>query len=128
LAEFYEGEKGRDSQFTKTPGLRIRYNAAVALARRGSDRAPVDVLAEMLDESAQLEQHRVRSKKDGRETDDKATALDVVQTALRAAAELHRKNPRVNLAPLDTPIDRLKGSAGPAVRKEAERTREALAK
>jgi hypothetical protein len=127
LAEFYEGGKSGDAQqFTKTPGLRIRYNAAVALARRGSGRTPVEMLKEMLDESEQLDQHRTRFKKDGREAADEPTASDVVQTALRAAAELHRKNPAVNLTALDSAIDKLKGSANPALRKEAERTAEAL--
>jgi hypothetical protein len=127
LAEFYEGEKDRDTQFTKAPGLRIRYNAAVALARRGSDRAPVELLREMLDESAQLEQHRIRYKKDGHEAADEPTAYDTVQTALRAVAELHRKKPQLNLTALESAVEKLKGSASPAVRKEAERTREALA-
>jgi hypothetical protein len=128
LADFAAGDQNAAArQFTKTPGLRIRYNAAVALARRGSSRTPIDLLAEMLDESAQLEQHRLRFKKDGRETDDKPTAYDVVHTALAAVAELHRKNPRVNLAALDTPIDKLRDSADASVRREAEATRKALA-
>ena len=82
----------------------------------------------MLDESEQLDQHRIRYKKDGREAADEPTAYEVVQTALRAITELHRKNPAVNLAALDSAIDKLKDSANPAVRKEAERTREALGK
>ncbi|HEX5270437.1 MAG TPA: hypothetical protein VFW33_08125, partial [Gemmataceae bacterium] len=130
LAEFAEGDKSRDArQLTKTPGLRIRYNAAVALARRGSGRTPIDLLGQMLDESEQLDQNRVRSRKDGHESADEATAYDVETTALQAVAELHRKNPNVNLAALDSAIDQLKDhSASPAVRKEAERTRAALAK
>jgi hypothetical protein len=130
LGDFAEGDKNQGArQFTKTPGLRIRYNAAVALARRGSDRAPLDLLAQMLDESEQLEQNQLRSRKDGRESADEATAHDVEITGLQAVAELHRKNANFNLAALESAIDRLKDhSAGPAVRKEAERTRESLAK
>jgi hypothetical protein len=126
LAEFYQAGGDRDEQFTKTPGLRIRYNAALALARRGSNRTPIDALKDMLDESEQLDQNRVRFKKDGHEAADEVTAHDIVQTALRAVAELHRKNPAVNLTALDSAIDKLKNSAEPAVRQEAERTREAL--
>ncbi len=127
LADFAAGDQGQDyQQFTRTPGLRIRYNAAVALARRGSGRAPLDLLRDMLDESEQLDQNRLRFRKDGHEAADEATAYDVVQTALRAVAELHRKNSSVNLSSLDTAIDKLKQSANPAVRKEAERTRAAL--
>ena len=36
------------------PGWRIRYNATVALLRRGSDALPWDVVLEMLDEPQQL--------------------------------------------------------------------------
>ena len=61
------GEKNSDVQFTKTPGVRVRYNAAVALAKHGSARTPIELLKEMLDESAQLEQHRVRSQRQGLE-------------------------------------------------------------
>jgi hypothetical protein len=122
LTGFYEGEPSRDTHFTKMPGLRIRYNAAVALARRGSGRTPVDVLREMLDESEQLEQNLVRFKKDGRQAADEATARDVVKEALGAVAELHRKNPAMNLSSLDSAIDKLKSSSDASVRKEAERT------
>ncbi len=130
LADFAEGDKSRDlHQFTKTPGLRIRYNAAVALARRGSERTPTDLLGQMLDESEQLDQNRVRSRKDGHESADEATAYDVEITALQAVAKLHEKNRNVNLTALDSAIDKLKDrSANPGVRKEAERTRTALAK
>ena len=100
----------------------------MALARRGSDRAPLDVLAEMLDEQEQLDRHRVRSAKDGREGPDRAATYADMETALKAIAELHRKNPHVNLAALDTALDQLKDSANPALRQEAERTREALGK
>jgi hypothetical protein len=126
LAEFYVGAKHLDRQFLKEPGLGVRYNAAVALARRGSDRVPVALLGEMLDESRQKEIHRIRYYKDGREAADEASAAATVQTALQAVAELHRKNPRVNLTPLDTAIEKLKQSAHPGLRKEAERTAEVL--
>jgi hypothetical protein len=128
LADFAEGDKNRDArQFTKTPGLRIRYNAAIALARRGSSKTPIDLLGQMLDESEQLDQNRLRSRKDGHESADEATAYDSVSAALQAVAELHRKNPSVNLAALDSAIDKLKDhSANMGVRKEAERTRAAL--
>src|SRR5207249_727733 len=106
--ELTEGDKNRDAQpITNTPGLRIRYNAAIALARRGSERTPLDLLEKMLDESEQLNQHHLRSRKDGHETADEATAYQTVETALGAVVELHRKNRSVNLSPLDTAIEKL---------------------
>jgi hypothetical protein len=128
LAPFAEGDTSLDVQFTKSPGLRIRYNAAVALARHGSGKTPLGLLAEMLNESEQLDQHRLRSRKDGHESADEATAYQTIETALRAVAELHRRNPRVNLGSLDSAIDKLTTSTNPGVRNEAQRTREALQK
>ncbi len=126
LAQLSEKNAEHDPTFTRDPGAKIRYNAAVALAQRGSDRTPFALLKEMLDESEQQEQHRVRRRKDGREIADQATAQQTVLTALRAVAELHRKNARINLTDLVASVDKVKTSADPAVRAEAERTRQAL--
>src|ERR1700736_1810414 len=40
------------------PGWEIRYNATVALARRGSPQLPLGVLCEMLDEDRQMRNFR----------------------------------------------------------------------
>src|SRR5262245_19560399 len=47
-------------------GWEIRYNAALALARRGSTHLPFDVVREMLDENRQMANFRVQLH-DGRE-------------------------------------------------------------
>ncbi len=126
LSPFAEGDQNIDVQFTKSPGLRIRYNAAIALARHGSGRTPIELLGQMLDESTQLDEHRLRSRKDGHERADEPTAYQTLETALRAVADLHRKNPRINLASLDSAVERLTQSADPGVRNEAQHTRDAL--
>jgi len=128
LAELYQGAKNAVVAYRPNEGLGIRYQAAVALARQGSDKAPLGLLAEMLDESAQMDAHRVRLTKDGHEAPDKAAAYADMENALNAVVELHHKNPRVNMAPLETPLEKLKDSANPDIRREAERTREAFAK
>jgi len=128
LSAFREEAKNLAFEYRNDEGLGIRYQAAVALARRGSAKAPLDVLGEMLDESTQMEKHRVRSAKDGREGPDKTATYGEMENALKAIAELHRRNPGVNLSTLDAAIDKLKDSANPAIRKEAENTREALGK
>jgi hypothetical protein len=128
LNTFREEAKNLAFEYRNDEGLGIRYQAAVALARRGSDRAPLEVLAEMLDEATQLEKHRVRSTKDGREGPDKAATYGEMENALKAIAELHRRNPRMNLSALDTPLAKLNDCDNPAIRQEAERTREALTK
>jgi hypothetical protein len=111
--------------FTKIPGLSIRYNAAVALARRGSDRVRLDLLAEMLDEEAQTQNFRLR-RKDGQEVPDEATARTAVLSTIQAISELHRKRPDRDLAEVLPGLEKLKQSSTPIVRTEAERTLLAL--
>jgi hypothetical protein len=128
LAALHQGAKEAVVEFRANEGLGIRYQAAVALARRGSARAPLGLLAEMLDESAMMDAHRVRSTKSGQEAPDKAAAYADMENALKAIVELHHKNPALNLASLETPLEKLKDSSNPEIRREAEQTREALAK
>jgi hypothetical protein len=128
LAESLEGAKNLVVQFRKNEGLGIRYQAVVALARRGSSQTPLDVLAEMLDESKQMELHKVRLTKDGRESVDPAAAYGEMENALKAIVELHHKNTSMNLTVLETPLEKLSKSDNPQIRQEAEQTREALKK
>jgi len=116
-------------------GFEIRYQAAVALARTGSDRVKdrLDVLAEMLDEDQQLRNFRT-SIVDGREVAEKdarpdpVAARTAVESALKAIVELHRKRPEMDLSSLMPAIDKLTQSGNPALRLEAEKTKLALAK
>jgi len=91
-------------------GWEVRYNAALALARRGSlhikDSAIWDNLLEMLDEEQQLRNFRAKSE-DGRETLDETGAHTTVIGALQAIQELHRKQPQIDLSALNEPIDKL---------------------
>ncbi|HXG13047.1 MAG TPA: hypothetical protein VNK04_25035 [Gemmataceae bacterium] len=117
-----------DSQpVTSRPGVRVQYNANLALARRGSDRVRLDMLEEMLDEEGQKAVHRLR-RSDGREDPDEATAYLTVVGALKGLTELHAKNPtKVAERPsLREAIDRLAQSRNAIVRTEAEQTRIAL--
>src|SRR5262245_45480754 len=50
-------------------GWKVRYNATITLARRGSPEVPFDILAEMLDESLQMRNFRARLQ-NGREVPD----------------------------------------------------------
>jgi hypothetical protein len=124
------------------PGWGVRYDATLALARRGSDRIKdqvrLDEFREMLDEEQQLRNftkfpddpplpgqppHKTA-------VTDAAGAYNTVITALKVMAELHRKRPDLNLCQLDPEIgqqlDKLAQSSNPAVRREAERTRQQL--
>jgi hypothetical protein len=107
----------------KSPtGWEVRYNAALALARRGSshvkDAAVWDSLLEMLDEDQQLRNFRAKSE-DGKESLDETGAHTTVISALQAVQELHRKQPQIDLSTLKEPIDKLTHSPNPTLSLQA---------
>jgi hypothetical protein len=110
---------------TRKPGAEIRYNATVALARRGSDRIRLGLLEEMLDEPSLQETFRV-IQGDGRESPDDATVWLTLTSALSAVAELHRQNPQFDLSPLLPKISALTEHANSRLRTEAQTTQSAL--
>jgi hypothetical protein len=105
----------------KMQGLGIRYQAAMALARRGSGKAPLALLGEMLDEES-MKQRFHHQLKDGQDVPDPAVGYQTLVNTLKAVAELHRKNPRLDLAALRPAIETLAHSDNAAVRAEAEKT------
>ncbi len=124
------------------PGWEIRYNATLALARRGSDKVKqrLDVFEEMLNEEQQLrnftklpaDRHRPDEPARREVVTDAAGAYTTVLTALKALVDCYHQNPKLNLCredpKLDEALDRLAHSSNPAVRSEVERTRQELAK
>ena len=107
--------------FTKYPGLRVRYNATTALARRGSKRVNLAILAEMLDEETQKEYCR-RRLPDGKEVSDEASAVQTVLETLKTVAELRRQRPDLDLSALRPLVDQLADSPNVALRTEAKNT------
>ncbi|MBM3995235.1 MAG: hypothetical protein FJ303_13940 [Planctomycetes bacterium] len=71
-------------------GWEVRYNAATALARRGSDKVPWVILREMLDEKQQMRNYRARNA-DGNDVYDEAAARANMLSALKAIAAWHEK-------------------------------------
>src|SRR5262249_5156598 len=117
------------------PGFEIRYNATVALARRGSDQIKdrLPVLAEMLDEELQLRNPWQRVKEGklvpySEGMPDAVAARTDVESSLKAIVELHRKRPDLDLSELDEPIRKLTQSSNEVLRQEAQRTLIALGK
>ena len=112
------------------PGWEVRYNATVALARRGSDKVKEehvwDNLVEMLDEEQQFRNFR-RSLKDKTEVTDEAKAWLTVITALQAVDELHRRRPELDLSDLNPSVEKLAHSRNMAVSTEAKKTQQLLA-
>jgi hypothetical protein len=114
----------------KSPaGWEVRYNAALALARRGSqhvkDPEVWDTVLEMVDEDQQLRNFRTKTD-DGREVVDDNGARTTVIGALQAVQDLHRKQPQVELSPLKAPIEKLTHSSNPTVAVQAKQALLAL--
>lgn len=108
-----------------SPGWEVRYNAALALARRGSDGVKDDraweTLQEMLNEEQQLRnfKHRTRGNK---EVPDAGAAHMELITALQAVEELHRRRPELDIAGLKPMVEKLVTSSSVAVSTQARRT------
>jgi hypothetical protein len=115
------------------PGWEIRYQATVTLARRGSDKVPLETLREMLDEQQQL-RNCVTKLQDGREVSNEAAARTNVISALKAIVEWNksdaaaraRKERPEEVERLFEAIDKLRESPNAPLRAEVEKAREAL--
>ncbi len=115
------------------PGWEIRYQATVALARRGSDKVPLDTLREMLDERKQL-RNCVTKLQSGEEVSNEAAARTNVISALKAIVEWNktdgaareRKEQPEEVEKLYEAIDKLRESPNAPLRAEAEKAREVL--
>lgn len=112
------------------PGWLIRYNAAAALARRGSADVPWKVLDEMLDEKQQLKNFPVKLS-DGKTVSDEAAARATVITALKALGEWHKKSPAspapAGFLALRDRVEALSKSTYPELKAQAESLRTAFA-
>jgi hypothetical protein len=111
------------------PGWQVRYNAAIALARRGSASTPWPLLREMLDDKLQLRNFTDPEAGAKKGEPDEAAARSTVLETLKAVAEWHRKQSgAIAVTPemrgVYAQIDRL--AEMPTYKDEAERTRQTL--
>jgi hypothetical protein len=130
LNERLEGnEDGKGTRdLTKKRGYHVRPQAAIALARRGSPQAPLDLLAEMLDDEALRQIFVLQDRKTGAESPNEGLVALTVTEALKALARLREKLPEdTRLAERFGPaLDRLAQHRNAAIRMEAERTKAAF--
>ena len=119
-------ERQPDRGGLEIPGLQIRFNAAVALARFGGQGARVDVLKDMLDENYLRENLVLRPRDSGPDRPNEEVIGQTLLSALKAVAELHKLRPDLDLSTLKPEVDALAASGNPDVRTEAEKTRLAL--
>jgi hypothetical protein len=120
------GGGGGTEAVSNIPGLQIRFNAAVALARMGSKKARLDILKDMLDENYLRQNLVLRPRKGGADRPNEEVIGQSLLNALKATAELHRERPDMDLSSLAPAVDALAGSSNPDVRAEAEKTKLAL--
>jgi hypothetical protein len=101
----------------------IQQQAVQALAMRGSSKIEkyLPRLADMLDEDKQREAFRVTV--DGQEVIDPDVVAKSIENAMRAVAELHRKRPDLDLAALDSALEKLTHSSSLGIQTAARRTR-----
>jgi hypothetical protein len=111
---------------SRIPGLQIRFNAAVALARMGSKAARLDLLQDMLDEDYLRQNLILHPRKGGADRPNEEVIGQTLLNALKALTELHRQQPDMDLSKLASAVDALTGSGNPDVRMEAEKTKLAL--
>jgi len=123
-------------------GWEVRYNATLALARRGSARTDLDVLAKMLDEPLQLRNFQSPVRKGEPFAGDEQEGRMVVLKTLEAVIVLHQKQPGLDLlhqkqpgldlrapdSPVKGALEKLTRSDNLTLREKAEHTLKELAR
>jgi hypothetical protein len=107
--------------FTHRPGRQVCYNATVALARRGSSKTRLGMLAEMLDENELREVFRIQPKNGGDEPEEAAVVQTLI-AALQAIAEMHKQNATLVNESLRDAVKKLTSNPNAAVANEAKKT------
>jgi hypothetical protein len=118
---FREKRRPETREVLKSPGLLVRYNANLALARRGSTRTKIPMLREMLDEQ-ELGKAIALERTDGSRHPNEAKVEMVLLNSLKALTELHRKRPEAVTPELRQAVSKLQESADKAVSTEAKQT------
>jgi hypothetical protein len=121
-------------ELPSAPGWEVRYNAAWALARMGSNQLPWRLFHEMLDEKRQMRNFRV-SLENGRTVPDEAKARETVLMALRALADWNAKQKELGRTAgksldrdaVQVQVEQLATSPVMQIKLQAEKTRVAAA-
>lgn len=114
-----QNPENQTRSIVKKPGFGVQVNATIALARRGSPKVRLGLLRTMLDAEELRKIFVVKSKRDGSERPDEELVIATVINALKAAGELHRNRPQLDLSSLRASIEPLTQDPNPSVRKEA---------
>jgi hypothetical protein len=111
---------------TTKPGFKVQANAVIALARRGCPEVPLNLLEMMLSPDDLRRTFVLQPKKGGPDRPDEGLVNLTVINALKAAAELRKKCPKLDLSGLRPAVERLTQDSNPAVQVEAKAAQQAL--
>jgi hypothetical protein len=117
----------KEKAITKTPGLRTRFNAVLALAHRGSAKTNLGMLQQMLDEDF-LRENFLLERTGGSQVPDEGTISQIIDAALKALGELHRLQPGLDLVRFKPALDKLATNGNIAIRTEAVNDQKLLEK
>lgn len=117
----------RSRAVSKKKGFQVQVNANLALANRGSPKARVGLLEEMLDADALGKVFVVRQGKElSKESPDEALVVVTLLGSLKATAELKKRRPEMRLDDVEKKVEALTKAGNVAVRDEALRTLKVL--
>lgn len=128
LESFFESDpknRPKSKEVVRKPGMIVRVNATIALARRGSPKVRLGMLQDMLNEAG-LRDTLQLEEPDGRHVPNEAKVELILTGTLKALAELHRRCPSYDLTSLRPLIDKLADNPNPVVHNEARQVRDAL--
>jgi hypothetical protein len=114
-------------QVTTIKGFKVQANATNALARRGSPRVRLDLMAQMLDADGLRKTFLIRGRSAPDQPDEALVVLTLNDT-LKALAQLRGKRPEMNLDRFKPLVDELTRSDNAAIRAEALQTQRVLEK
>jgi hypothetical protein len=122
------------SALPDAPGWEVRYNATLALARKGTVEMPFDVLRDMLDEKLQMRNFQALTPQ-GLLVVDEQAARRTVLNALKALEEWHKHKVAVDkvgksnqeLQRVYAAVDTLTQSFNKVVKQEAELVNQKIA-
>jgi hypothetical protein len=114
-------------------GWEVRYNAALALAHRGSPDLPFGVFCQMLDEGLQM--RNFQGTEDGKSFVDEQAARRTVLNALKGLTDWHKHKDAVEKVGKDNPelqrvyaaVDRLTHSENSVLKEEAQNIKAKIA-
>lgn len=116
------------------PGWEVRYNAVMALARRGSTKLPIDVLAEVLDEKQQMRNFMGKTPEDEVVVDEQAARVTVLSglkalekwVANKDAVKAVQTENAKGYEQLRAAVDKLTQSPSPVLRQRAEAVKQLM--